>query len=285
MKLIKFSLFTTFFTLALMQTGVVAAYKLGTAQIRYYVYESGGTLNRLFFEVLDDSDNYVNNKSVVTDVVLKNPGGSPVNLATIDIDPPTTIGFDPLYDFFGAYYDKENSVWNYAPQEQFSDFYANITDTLEVGQYTLEVSVIGGQTLTKSINFEFLLKLPIISSRTFQIQSDSDGNVYWTWDIPEQIINLTQTYNLQIRAGVAAKVAGQIDALYWPNIPIEMGFCFIPHSIYQNLASRADEILFAFQVRTSNNNARAYSDKISVIDLSSPISITPKKSVVVVPLN
>ncbi len=145
--------------------------------------------------------------------------------------------------------------------------------------------MIGGQTLTQPIDSELLVKLPFISSRTFQIQSDSDGNVYRTWDIPEQIINLTQTYDLQIRAGVAAKVAGQIDALYWPNIPIEMGFCFIPHSIYQNLASRADEILFAFQVRTRNNNARAYSDKVRVTDFSSPISITPKRSVVVIPFN
>lgn len=286
MKRIRISLLIIFTALSLLliQSKTSEAYKLGSAQIRHYVYESGDSKNRLYFEVLDDSDNYVNNKNVVTGVVLKNPDDSVVNLEIIDNDPPTTLGFDPLFDFFPAHYDAENSVWIYDPEMQISGFYANIIETLEIGEYTLEVSVIGGQTLTKSINFEFLLKLPIISARTFQIQSDSYGNVYWTWDIPEQLLNLTQTYDLQIKAGVAAMISGQIDALYWPDVPVEMGFCFIPHSIYQDLASRGDEIRFALQVRTTNQNARSYPDRISVTDLSSPVSIIPKKSVVVVPL-
>jgi hypothetical protein len=38
------------------------------------------------------------------------------------------------------------------------------------------------------------------------------------------------------------------------------------------------------QVRSSNNNARAYSNTIVVKDLTSPVLITPKKSAVVIPL-
>lgn len=83
---------------------------------------------------------------------------------------------------------------------------------------------------------------------------------------------------------MAAIANGQTVALYWPNIPVEMGSSFAPSSIYQDLVRRADEIHFRVQVRTSNNNARAYSNKIEVKDLSSPVSVIPKKSVVVVPL-
>jgi hypothetical protein len=142
-----------------------------------------------------------------------------------------------------------------------------------------------GQLLTGLIAFDFLLDLPIISSRTFQIQTDSAGNLFWTWDIPEQLLTLAKTYDLQIRAGVVAIVGGQTVALYWPNVPVEMGSSFAPSSIYQNLVSRSDEIHFSFQVRSSNNMARAYSNTIVVQDLSSPVSVTPKKNVVVVPLN
>jgi hypothetical protein len=68
---------------------------------------------------------------------------------------------------------------------------------------------------------------------------------------------------------------GQNVALYWPNVPVEMGFSFTPSSIFQELVNMSDEIHFWFQVRTSNNNARAYSKTIVVQDLSSPISVTP----------
>ena len=75
-------------------------------------------------------------------------------------------------------------------------------------------------------HFDFLLDLPIIPSRTFQIQTDSSGNLFWTWDIPEQLLTLAKTYDLQYKAGVGAMVNGQNVALYWPNVPVEMGSSF-----------------------------------------------------------
>jgi hypothetical protein len=279
MKRIKITLLITFVALALIliQAGTVAAYQLTWGSIQYRVYESGGSLNRLAFDVTDDSGNYVSSAIVVTGVVLNAPNGSPVNLSTLN--------FDPLWDHFGARYDPVNSAWVYNTPWPISEFYTNILDPLVIGNYTLEVSMDNGQTLTDTINFGFHLSLPIISSRTFQIQTDSAGNLYWTWDIPEQLLAHANTYDLQIRAGVAAIINGQLDALYWPKIPVEMGSSFTPSSIYQNLVSRADEIRFWFQVRTSNSYARASSNTIVVKDVSSPVSITPKKNVVVVPLN
>jgi hypothetical protein len=269
MKRIRTTLFITFvaMTLILIQAGTSAAYQLDWKSIQHRVYESGGSLNRLIFDILDDSGNYVSSADVVTDVVLKDPNGSPVNLSTLI--------FDPLFDFYGARFDLGSSAWVYNTPFQISDFYANILDPLVIGNYTLEVSMDNGPPLTGQIAFDFLLDLPVISSRTFQIHTDSAGNLYWTWDIPEQLLTLAKTYDLQIRAGVSAMVNGQEVALYWPNIPVEMGSSFAPSSIYQDLVSRADEIFFSLQVRTSNNYARAYSKTIVVQDLSSPVSVTP----------
>jgi hypothetical protein len=144
--------------------------------------------------------------------------------------------------------------------------------------------MINGQILTNSVHFDFLLKFPVVSSRTSQIQSDPDGNVYWSWHIPEKMLVLARTYNLHMRPLVAAMINGQLDALYSPVTPIQMGFYFVPNSIYQDLTSRGDEIRFGFTVKSNNENARSYSDRIILKDLSSPVSILPKKNVVVVPL-
>jgi hypothetical protein len=280
MKRIRITLIITFVALALIviQTGTSAAYQLDWMSVQHRVYESGGSLNRLIFDILDDSENYVGSASAVTGVVLKNPSGSPVNLATLK--------FSPLYDYFGSRFNLATSTWDYFTPMKLSDFYADILDPLVIGTYTLEVSMENGQTLTGQIAFDFLLDLPIISSRTFQIHTDSAGNLFWTWDIPEQLLTLAKTYELQIRAGVGAMVNGQNVALYWPNVPVEMGYSFAPSSIYQDLVSRSDEIHFGFQVRTSNNNARAYSKTIVVQDLSSPVSVTPtpKEDILIFPI-
>ena len=278
MKRFRITSLITFVGLALIlvQAGTSAAYQLAWNVIQHRVYESGGSANRLAFEITDDSGNYVSNANVVTGVVLKAPNGNPVNLSTLN--------FEPLFDYYGARFDLTNSAWDYFTPQQLSDFYADILDSLIIGTYTLEVSMENGQLLTGQIPFDFYLDLPVVSSRTFQIQTDSTGNLFWTWDIPKELLALAKTYELQIRAGIGAIVNGQNVALYWPNIPVEMGNSFAPSSIYQDFVSRADEIRFWFQVRTSNNNARAYSKTIVVQDLSVPVSILPKKTAVVVPL-
>ncbi len=277
MKKIRITLLITFVASALLviQIGTSAAYQLGWKVIQHRVYESGNTLNRLAFEILDDSGDYVGNASVVTGAILKDPSGTPVNL--------TTLNFEPLFDYFGSRFNLATSTWDYYTPMQISDFRANIIDPMIIGTYTLEVTMDSGPPLIKQIAFDFLLDLPVISSRTFQIHTDSAGNLYWTWDVPEQLLSLAKTSDLQIRAGVGAINSEVLVGLYWPNVPVEMGSSFAPSSIYQDLVSRSDEIHFYFQVRTSNNYARAYLNTIVVNDLSAPVSVTPKKSVVVVP--
>jgi hypothetical protein len=233
-------------------------------------------VNRLAFEITDDSGNHVSRSSAVTAAVLKDPGGVPIALST--------LSFDPIYDYYGSRFDPVSSSWIYntPSPRQLSMFYADILDPLSIGAYTLEVSVDDGQTLVGTINFNYLIDLPIISSHTFQISNDLAGNLYWTWDTPEQLLDLAKIYDLEIMAGVAAMLRGELVAFYGPKVPVEMGFSFTPSSIFQNLLGSADEIRFAFQVRTSNNNARAYSNRIIVSDLSSPISIVPEKSTEIV---
>ena len=277
MKRIRITLSVSFvvFALTLIQAGTSAAYQLGWTSIQHRVYESGDPINRLAFEILDDQGDYVDSASVVTGVILRppmpngdpDPSGTPVNL--------TTLNFSPLPDFYGARFDTNNSAWDYNPPQDITEFNANILDPMVIGTYTLQVTTDTGSPLIGEIDFDFLLDLPIIPSRTFQIQTDPDGNLFWTWPIPAQLLMLAKTYDLQYRAGVGAMNNGQNVALYWPNVPVEMGSSFTPSSIFQELVNMSDEIRFWFQVRTSNNNARAYSKTIVVQDLSSPITVSP----------
>jgi hypothetical protein len=84
MKRYRITLLITFVVLALMliQTGTSAAYQLGWTAIMHRVYESAASKNRLVFEILDDSGDYVGSSSVVTGVILRPP------LPNGDSDPP-----------------------------------------------------------------------------------------------------------------------------------------------------------------------------------------------------
>lgn len=136
------------------------------------MYESGSPLNRYAFEITDDFGNYVSSKSVVTGAVLKDPSENPVNISSLE--------FEPLYDYYGSRFDLGSSAWIYYTPIPISDFGATILGSLVIGTYTLEVSMENGQTLTQEIDFDFLLDLPIVSSRTYQIHTDSTGNLHCT---------------------------------------------------------------------------------------------------------
>jgi hypothetical protein len=277
MKIRKAS-YIIFFALVylLIHTGTVVAYELEWYVIQHRVYESQENGNRLSFEIKDDYGNYVYIESAVTNVVLKYPNGSNVTLSELMFD---------LYTYYRSSFNPDNSEWNYNSPIQLSDFYADIESPLVIGTYTLEVTMENGQILTTTINFDFLLDLPIISYRTFQIHTDSSGNVHWTWQIPEKLLNLAKSYDLRVRPGIAAMSGGELVALYFPSLPVEVGYAITPANIFQDLVNQADEIRFAFQARTTNNNARSYSKRIIISNPSSTVSIVPKKTAVVIPLN
>ena len=261
------------------QANTSIAYTLDWVAIQYRVYESGNPVNRLAIEI-KDGDNYVASASAVTSYTLRNPNGSLVNLSN--------KRFDSLWDHYGARYRLDTAAWEFFPPQKLSEFYADILDPIVTGQYTVQVVMENAQVLQQTIDVLYLVDIPPISSRSYQVHTDLDGNLYWTWDIPKELLALAEThpeYNLQFRAGLSVYNNGQWVALYWPNIPVQMGFSFVPALMIQELLSKGDEIRFTLQVRTGNSNSRAYSNSIAVKDFSSPVSITPKKSVVVVPMN
>jgi hypothetical protein len=273
-----------FSLLVSINTRIAFAYELEWVSIQHRVYDYKPGFNHLAFNLKDGSGDFVSDSSSVSSVILRypqpngepDPSGTPVQLGTLE--------FEPLLDFITARFDTVNAEWIYDSAYPLSEFGAEFEGTLVTGTYTLEVTTDDMVTHTKTINFEEILNLPAISYRTFQIHSDLDGNIHWTWNIPKQLLELAETYNLSVRAGVAVFDNEVLTALFWPTIPIHMGFCFVPASTYNYLKSKGDSITFGFQVRTNNSQSRAYTKGTEITDLNSPVSIIPQKSVVVVPL-
>ena len=275
-----------FSLLMLINARVVAAYELLWPSIQHRVYDYKPGFNNLAFNLKDGSGNFVGDASSVNSVILRypkpngdpDPSGTPVQLGTLK--------FTPLLDYIAARFDTVNAECIYDSANPLSQFDAEFQGTLVTGTYTIEVTTDDMVTHIQTIEVEEIINLPAISYRTFQIHSDLDGNIHWTWDIPKELLDLAATYNLSVRAGVSAYDNDVLTALFWPSIPVQMGFCFVPASIYNFLKSKGDTIYFSFQVRTNNvNQARSYTKSFKITDLNSPVSIFPKNSVVVVPLN
>lgn len=273
-----------FSLLMLINARVVAAYELLWPSIQHRVYDYKPGFNNLVFNLKDGSGNFVSDASTVNSVILRypkpngdpDPSGTPVQLGT--------IAFEYL-DYIAARFDTVNAEWIYDSAYPLSQFDAEFQGTLVTGTYTIEVTTDDIVTHIQTIEVEEIINLPAISYRTFQIHSDLDGNIHWTWDIPKELLDLASTYNLSVRAGVVAYDNDVETAIFWPAIPVQMGFCFVPASIYNFLKSKGDTIIFSFQVRTNNlNQARSYTKSIEITDLISPVSIIPKKSAVVIPL-
>jgi hypothetical protein len=264
---------------------IVAAYELVWPSIQHRVYDYKPGFNNLAFNLKDGSGNFVSDASCVNSVILRypkpngdpDPSGSPVQLGTLEF---TLIDY-----FITARFDTVNAEWIYDPAYQLSQFDAEFQGTLVTGTYTIEVITNDMITHINTIDVEEIINLPAISYRTYQIHSDLDGNIHWTWEIPQELLDLTATYNLDVRAGVSAYENDVETALFWPSIPVQMGFCFVPANIYNFLKSKGDTLRFHVQVRTNNlNQARSYTKSIEVTDLISPVSIIPQKSTVVIPL-
>ncbi|UCD77788.1 MAG: LamG domain-containing protein, partial [Desulfobacterales bacterium] len=238
-------------------------YQLGWVSIQHRVYEPikyecTKTINVLAFDMQDANGDYLTDGSVVTNVKLIDPAENVVNLSSVTFEE---------YDYKGARFDRSAASWTYYDTLSLSEFDADILDPLVIGTYKLEVTTKDGITHEKPIEFDFLLKLPVISSDTFQIHSDQDGNIYWMWDIPRELLSIAENYSTSIRAGIGAYENDDLKLLVWPNVPTHMGCLFLPEYVVQELINRGNEFSFILQVRTDNSIARANSKSVRVYDL------------------
>jgi hypothetical protein len=194
--------------------------------------------------------------------------------------------WDPDYDFLAGDFNIGNGCFGFwDPNDAWviNDYYGIVLEPLIPGEYELELKTNDGQTHMATYTFMQKIELPYVKSRSFQIHPDAAGNLYFSWDIPKQLLQITQTTTLSYRTYLMAYTDDTFEALLYPNIPIHMNSVFIPSHIVQWIAGKGNKFVFLVQVRTNVNNNRSYSKGVAVSDLST--TVTKKKQVVVVPMN
>lgn len=248
-------------------------YYIDWVAVQHRVYEGGRTTKILGFDLRDDVGNYVTDLNIVTDVKLYDPHNNAVRISPSD---------NALFYYGYGHFNIGSASWIYDDEFPYGGFNYDILDQLVIGDYHLKVTTSDAQLLEKTTEFIYLFDMPAISHRSFQIHSDSSGNLYWMWDIPKQLFDVADAYSIQIRPQIIAYRNNKANFFLQPYVPVQMACLFVPQAVVQKLIDSGDTFVFCLQVRTDNNNARSYSDYVTVNDIYTEID--KKKSAVVIPL-
>jgi hypothetical protein len=190
--------------------------------------------------------------------------------------------FYPDYEYMRGSFDPTSGGWNYNSTVVYNEFQADILEPLVPGEYELRFRCADQLTYTATQTFNQIVSLPLISNKSYQVQPDSDGNVYFSWDVPESILQLAESYDLIYRPGVVAYEGERVTAFFLPSAPIQVNMLFIPSSVIQWLAGKGSTFTFGVGVRTSDHQNRSHQIPLTVNDMLT--TVAKKKQVVVVPM-
>ena len=239
----------------------IQLYRLAYTQVQNLIRENGDNNNRLYFEVTHTYGQYVLDENVVLDAVLYDPNGDVVNVGVLQFSAaPIMLGS----------YEGSNGRVNYYNFFTLSSFKREIFDPLITGQYRLVVTTSEG-LLVNFYHFNRIYNLPIISSKTFEFQTDSDNNVLWKWKIPNEAFKLYQTTQTSARAGIEIYDGDAYAGLVWITVPTHLEHLFIPAYIADQINSMGDSFKFFTQIRTNDNNNRSYSNHLELQDVHADI--------------
>ena len=235
----------------LLVSNVVIAAEISWMYVQHRIYESGRSLNRLAFGLIDEKGQVSTDSRDVSNVQLYAPDGSAVNLLK--------YRFDSDEEMFGLY-DAVKSRWFYSDNWQFDSWFrANFFESLIPGRYRLVVTSVGGKVVESSFRFKKRVGLPVVSSSSFKIFYDSHGNVIWKWDIPDDLGRLIFNHFTQARASIDIVKNNKNVAYFFIKIPSHLGYVFIPRHIVEKITAKGDQFGFKIQLETKDKNNRTYS--------------------------
>jgi hypothetical protein len=229
-------------------------------------YENGRNINRLAFGLIDEKGHNLTDGSSITDVKLFATGGKQVKLKK--------YRFDTDEEIFGLY-DAIKSQWFYSDTWQFDSWFrANFAEPLIPGIYRLKVTTSDGMTTEGNYNFKSIVDLPVISSKTFTLYSDAQGNVVWRWDIPENLGHMISNYQTEVRASIDINKDTKHVAYFFIKIPSHMGYVFLPRHVVQKISEKGNQFGFKVQLETGDKNSRTYSNTMVITDM---MALIPEK--------
>ena len=255
-----------------------AAYQLPYFTVGSRIYGDGTKINRLSFEIFDEQGNRIlgtNGEFLDLDsVVLIDPNQKHVSLSEVK--------FIPDYQWVGGNFDYQSGAWNYNSPTVINEFQADILEPLMIGTYTLNVTCDDNETYSKITAINQFVDLPVVSSNSFVMHPDTDGNVYFSWEIPPGLVELSQTVDINYRPYVWVYSGEELEAILWPTAPVHISMLYIPASVVQWLESTGSDYRVGVVINASGSINRRYSKSLIVNDLLTTVS--KKKQVVVVPM-
>jgi len=209
---------------------------------------------------------------------MKNDGGDYILddiLSSIELFDPNGIKIQPTRTLFGSNitahggYDANNGRWYFDSAFWPQSYYKiEFGGTLKTGQYRL--SFVDNVSIQYDEYFYFtsLRDLPIIPSDTICILQNSEGLV-WKWKTPD---------SLKFQSDISTSVRAWIDIYnksnewvgdIWLKVPTHMGWAFAPNSLLQQIPGQNNIFQIGLQVRTNDNNNRAYSKVVNIEETNS----------------
>jgi len=221
--------------------------------------EAGGNFNVAIWAMKKDAGDYILD-DILSSIELFDPDG-------LKIQPTNTV-FGSDITAHGRY-DANNGRWYFDSAFWPQSYYKmEFGGPLKTGQYHLSFVDNLSIQYDEYYYFTSLRDLPIIHSDTICILQNSEGLV-WKWKTPDTLI---------FQSDISTSVRAWIDIYnesnvwvgdIWIKVPTHMGWAFAPNSLLQQIPGQNNSYKIGLQVRTNDNNNRAYSNVVNIEETNS----------------
>jgi len=252
----KLLLFHIILFSAFILAGNGIAAEIAWLHVQHREYGTGKSINRLSFGLVDEETNYVTGKDAVNSVQLRDPFGSPVPLAPVE--------FGSVDEIYGNY-DAKNSQWYFDEAWQYDSWFSvDIEAPLVAGAYVLSVTAADGRKTERAYTFSQQVPLPIIDADTIALKPDSDGNLIWTWRIPDELGRLSLYHPMRARASIDIYDNENYTGYFSIILPVHLGFVFIPREALQKINQKGNRFEAMISLETRDKNNRTYSKPLRI---------------------
>ena len=247
------------FCIFLYTPGSALAVEISWMHVQHREYGNRKSLDRLGFGLIDERGNCVTDNRNVKDVKLYDLNKNEMKLAPLN--------FNSVDEIFGTY-DSRNSQWLYNKIWQFDSWFSTeINQPLNSGRYWLEVTTTDGKIIERTFAFNKRIELPVIDSDTLQLQSDTHGNLVWTWKLPLELGQLALNHKTRARASIDIFKDKKNVGYFSIILPAHLAYVVIPANVAQAISQKGDRFEFKVQIETKDKNNRTYSRPLIVREM------------------
>jgi hypothetical protein len=244
--------------------GNALAVEISWMHVQHREYGSGKSFNRLGFGLVDDHGYYITSSKNIIKIKLYNSDKKELKLSRVK--------FDSVEEVFGAY-DYKSSQWFYNKDWQFESWFsARIGDSLSPGIYRLEINTADGKSAVRTFIFHNRVSLPIVDSKSFNIDIDQAGNLIWSWSIPVELGQLSLDHKMRARAAIDISKNKKPVGYFSIILPVHMGYVFIPRDVIQSMGQKGNKFEMKISLETRDKNNRTYSNPLIVKEMRPIVS-------------